>query len=529
MFGKYKFAHSFLSIIIILTMTLSGVQPLSVSAQGQGDGIKREVNAETGKVSFIAPESGEVLSASQALGANLVERSSNPAMALAERFAPEFGVNNPKQDLTSMRSTETDDGRVTVRYQQNYQGIPVMGGELIVNTNEAGDLYSMNGEVSQNLSLQTQPTIEPGQASDTALQAMAKWYQAMTKDFAVSTPELWIFDESLLQPSTRPAELVWRMEVTAKDESLPVRELVLVNAQKGGISLHFNQIDDTWETTEKTALEVTNPKAATRKTVDLKPTISTTKLTKDFMPTLLGATWYVATTGNDSNSCSATGSPCLTINGAIGKATAGDTIFVAIGTYTGTGTEVVLINKSITLSGGWNVGFTTQSGMSTIDGQMTREGISTVDSPTFIVDRFIIQNGYSDSGGGIGSAGIMTLNNSVVRGNISTISAGGGIGNSGTLTLNNSTVSNNSAPGSLVNSWGGGGIYNSGSLTINNTTISGNTTGARGGGIINYSGTVLVYNSTISNNRSSSYGGGIYNNSGSIPSANVTIKEYHLS
>ena len=35
-----------------------------------------------------------------------------------------------------------------VRYQQNYQGIPVMGGELIVNTDENGDLYSMNGEVS---------------------------------------------------------------------------------------------------------------------------------------------------------------------------------------------------------------------------------------------------------------------------------------------------------------------------------------------------------------------------------------------
>src|SRR6185369_4001389 len=85
-------------------------------------------------------------------------------------------------------------------------------------------------------------------------------------------------------------------------------------------------------------------------------------------------TWYVTTTGNDSNSCKTTGSACLTINGAIGKAAAGDTIDVATGTYTVTGAQVALINKSITLSGGWNAAFTTQGGMSTLDGQGARRG-----------------------------------------------------------------------------------------------------------------------------------------------------------
>ena len=32
-----------------------------------------------------------------------------------------------------------------------------------------------------------------------------------------SEPELWIYDESLLRSEYRPAELVWRMEVTPKD------------------------------------------------------------------------------------------------------------------------------------------------------------------------------------------------------------------------------------------------------------------------------------------------------------------------
>jgi Zn-dependent metalloprotease len=215
-------------------------------AQSQ-DSLKRQINVQTGRVSFIGPDSGHALSASQALG--ILLRPQDPAWALANRFAPEFGIKNPARELSAMRTNHTQDGRVIVRYQQNLQGVPVMGGELIVNTNGNGDLYSMNGEVSPNLSLSTQPGIDSLHATQTALQAIAKYYQKKPADFSATNPELWIFDESLLQPSTRPAELVWRMEVTSKDSGMPVRELVLVNARTGGLSLHFNQIDHEWADT----------------------------------------------------------------------------------------------------------------------------------------------------------------------------------------------------------------------------------------------------------------------------------------
>ena len=68
-------------------------------------------------------------------------------------------------------------------------------------------------------------------------------------------------------------------------------------------------------------------------------------------PALLGGTWYVAKTGNDANTCLSQGSPCKTIQGTLGKAAAGDTVRVAVGTYYDLGPEVVLIDKSITLSG----------------------------------------------------------------------------------------------------------------------------------------------------------------------------------
>jgi hypothetical protein len=84
---------------------------------------------------------------------------------------------------------------------------------------------------------------------------------------------------------------------------------------------------------------------------------------------LAATAWYVSPGGSDSNSCAAPTAPCLTIDGAISKASSGDTVDVAVGTYTGTGTNVVTIDKDLTLSGGWSSTFTQQTGLSTIDGQ----------------------------------------------------------------------------------------------------------------------------------------------------------------
>lgn len=239
-----KLAQISLSLVMILSIGLSLTQPKHVSAQGE-DGIQRQVNAQTGKVSLIAPASGGPLSAARVLGISVSPE--DPAMALVKRFAPEFGLRNPERDLTEIETDRPGGGRVTVRYQQNYQGIPVLAGELIVNTNEDGDLYSINGETSREISMQAQPAIDPKQARQTALQSLAKWYQRAAEDFIATEPELWVYDESLLRPSTRPVELVWRIEVTSVDHRLPVRELVLVNAQRGGISLHFNQVDSAWK------------------------------------------------------------------------------------------------------------------------------------------------------------------------------------------------------------------------------------------------------------------------------------------
>ncbi|MGC1375859.1 MAG: choice-of-anchor Q domain-containing protein, partial [Anaerolineales bacterium] len=255
---------------------------------------------------------------------------------------------------------------------------------------------------------------------------------------------------------------------------------------------------------------------------------------------------YVAPGGVDAGSCNNLATPCATINYALSQAASGNTVYVAQGTYTGSGAEVVRIDKAIALSGGWDAGFSAQSGLSTIDGETVRQGIYTTGSHV-VVDHFQIQHGFdSTKGGGIrveGASSELTLNNSIVSNNVSHW-MGGGIYAGGSVIVNNSAITGNSGGNSNTSGGGGGGgisssgvrpvvlnnstvsgntllgsFYGSGingSVTLNNSTVSGNTNGE---GIYSFVNTIVLNNSTITNNQRT----GITNEGGHVSLQNTII------
>ena len=216
----------------------SGLQVRNGTPQGQG-GVRRDYHDETGKLTFLGADPAFPIEVpeSQVRGV-----AGAQASALLEVYGREFGLSNPSEELVLIESTQSGLGRTSTRYQQQYRGIPVLSGELAMNRDSQGRLLSMIGEISSDLSLPTDPTLSIDTATELAQGVIAKQYGLTGEDLAASPPELWIYDERLLRPSSRPPALVWRIEVTGI-QRLDIRELVLVDAVTGAIVLHFNQVD----------------------------------------------------------------------------------------------------------------------------------------------------------------------------------------------------------------------------------------------------------------------------------------------
>ena len=131
-----------------------------------------------------------------------------------------------------------------------------------------------------------------------------------------------------------------------------------------------------------------------------------------------------------------------------------------------------------------------------------------------ITDSLIMNNSSSlnGPGGGIFAAGPLTITGSTIRGNTTPGSHAGGIWAQGELTISDSVVTHNSAAAD------GGGIYARGDLTVTGSTISYNSTGGQGlGGGIRFASVGIgfasgaqatITGSTISGNSAGWNGGG---------------------
>jgi len=205
----------------------------------ESQGARVGIHKPTGMVSFIGADPRRPVQAASAVKGLIAD---DAAMAIVKDHGSLFGLREPAKELRIMKKETRENGRSMVRYQQHYQGIPIVAGELIVNMDSGNNLLSIGGKISPSLLLSITPALSIGQARSIALGAAAKWNNINAADLEATTPELWIYDSRMLEPGIVPPNLVWRMEVKGK-RLTPVREFVLIDAQKGNISLHFTKIE----------------------------------------------------------------------------------------------------------------------------------------------------------------------------------------------------------------------------------------------------------------------------------------------
>jgi hypothetical protein len=206
--------------------------------------------------------------------------------------------------------------------------------------------------------------------------------------------------------------------------------------------------------------------------------------------------------------------PC-DLHTALAQAVDGDTIYVAAGTYIGTGAAVITVTKSVTLYGGWDgtvampplrdhVAYPT-----ILDGQGQRRVviISANSAPT--LDGFTITGGQASfSGGGIMAENASpVIHNNVISGNSAAGDGGAIFINRGSAQIHYNLIVNNSA------AWAGGlRIINDAEATIVGNEIA-NNVAAISGGAINVAccggATSIIAQNWIVNNDGGGAGGGV--------------------
>ncbi len=196
--------------------------------------------ARSGKVRFLGTDPGQPIPQPTKLSPSAsAEQAARGYLTVCGSL---FGLQDQAKELAVERFKPLDRGREMVRFQQVYQGVPVFGGELIVHLDDAKNIVSVSGKALPGITVTTRPAVDATTARRNALQSVAKKYQMNADDLTATEPQLWVYDPMLLRPGIGFTSLVWRMDVTPKTLA-PIRELVLIEAQRGGVALSFNQVD----------------------------------------------------------------------------------------------------------------------------------------------------------------------------------------------------------------------------------------------------------------------------------------------
>jgi bacillolysin len=161
----------------------------------------------------------------------------NRALSFIDSYGPAFGLRG-RGDVSPIRTEVDEIGVEHVRLRQQWSGIPITGGEVILHFRNravvAANGRTLEPERMEGLSLDA--VVTPEGAIEAARALVTKRLNAPAAEFSV--PRLEILNRGLLDGREFPTRLVWFIEATATD----LREFIWIDAMSGTVVLHFSQI-----------------------------------------------------------------------------------------------------------------------------------------------------------------------------------------------------------------------------------------------------------------------------------------------
>ena len=205
-----------------------------------GPGVRVAAHGSTGQVRFVGTAAGRPIPRPAGVSATAPPREA--ARAFLARHRTAFGLR--AADALQVTASKAGlAGRSAVRFQQLHAGVPVVGGELVVNLDRARNVLSVSGETLP-AAVDTSPRVGSAAARAAAVAAVAKEHGVNGVRLTATLPSLAIYDAGILGgPGPERASLVWRLEVKGGD-GMPIDELVLVDAVLGHVAVSIDQIEE---------------------------------------------------------------------------------------------------------------------------------------------------------------------------------------------------------------------------------------------------------------------------------------------
>lgn len=212
--------------------------------------------------------------------------------------------------------------------------------------------------------------------------------------------------------------------------------------------------------------------------------------------------------------------PC-SLQTALDQAINGDTIYLAEGTYIGSGGAVVTVTKSITLAGGWDGAATAPlmrnpvTHVTKLDGQGQRRVVYIGGGVNVTLDGLHVLGGLAgDTGGGIyaSTGSNITITSCQIYGNTAQSQGqGGGLYVRCIVTMTDNLVYSNTVQGTHGNGAGVALVASSKASLIGNQIYGNQSLSASGfgGGVIIYRSNATLTDNDIHDNTTQGSGGGI--------------------
>lgn len=236
-------ARFVLCLIVLVTIVSPSAQPTraaeSLSAALIRQGASIQTDPTTGRAEFITFSDPERAPRADTTAADPVVVARAFLASYGSLFGASIARDVSTDTLQTKRVTANPVGSHAVRFQQTYAKIPVFGAELIVNLDNRNRVSSVNGELLDELAVDTTPEITESVATATAADFVARQYERPRDMLQTRSAGLWLSHPQILGgPGMPVTTLNWRLTVS---DGGRIRAVVLVDAHTGAITLYFNQ------------------------------------------------------------------------------------------------------------------------------------------------------------------------------------------------------------------------------------------------------------------------------------------------